>query len=228
MASIPPLLFLTLCFTVGILITFPDQSRDNPLIPLVVPAFLFTFFSAILLLILHVAVPQSVYTKHLAMATQAVTFTTLFLGAAAVVLPALTTVVIPDTVKPAVEGTVLLIVCVFFAKSLDLPIYLPKGGFVPAFPILCISTGILLLIDQIVSFSFHNWTNSISNILFHLLLFCDFNLAMVLLLVRVSATSDGLQRLISGVMMERLVMMTIAMSFTTALIGVHMMVALVV
>jgi hypothetical protein len=51
---------------------------------------------------------------------------------------------------------------------------------------------------------------------------------MVLLLVRASATSDRLQCLISGVMMERLVTMTIAMSFITALIGVHMMVAFLV
>jgi hypothetical protein len=198
MAEIREFLFPVLSFLTAIvimlqpLISFADQSHNSSLVSLVVRTSLFfflhlTFVSAIVLLALHVAIPQSVYTTYLTMVTRALTLATLLLGALLMVNFIVTSAIVPDTIKATVIVAALLITYLLLVRSsFNLLRYLATG-FGPTFLLLCISTGTL----SALSVPYHHNSSSLCNILIHLFLFCNFILAMVLLFLRASAAPDG-------------------------------------
>jgi hypothetical protein len=232
MASIPALLFLALSLSMGgIMILKPHtigiyQNRSNSTNSFAAPFFLFsllssTFFSAITLLFLHFSIPQSAYTKYSAFVTGALTSATLLFGAVPMIAFTLTAAAIPDSIKTTIVVVMLGIAQISFVRSsFNISSYFTTG-FIPVLFNLCISAGALFLVQQPDS-SNNTYT------LIHLLLFCNFTVAMVLLFLHASATSDGPapRHPISAAMIERLAKTTATMSFTTVLIGVYMTVGI--
>jgi hypothetical protein len=198
MAEYPAFFFLVLSFLMCILMTLEplislaNQNHNNCLVSLAVPTLLFfllplTFLSVMVLLTLHVATPQSVYVNRLTMATRALTLATLLLGALLLVNFMLTSAVVPDTIKVAFIVAALLIAHLSLVRSCFILSSYLTTGFGPAFLLLFISTGTLL----VLYFPYHNNSDSLDSILIHLLLFSIFTLAIALTFLRASAASAG-------------------------------------
>jgi hypothetical protein len=241
MEPVQTLLFLSLSLSItGILIsdsliTFSNQLSNNSLALLAVRTFLFflfpfTFMSAIILLILHVAMPQSAYINQLTNTATKVLVSAILLFVTPLMLyTGFTEAIMLDTLKFMLIGVAAVAIYKYnpFNRHINYARQ-TAGNLVPEFIGLCISASTFLLVGPFFSFSGRNDESTLGPIpIEHLsvsLNYLTYFLAMVLLFIRISFPTDGPQVAIPAVLIEYLVDAVLVMSFNIVLIGFCMIV----
>jgi hypothetical protein len=238
MAPIQVLFFLSLSLSINAVVllepltNFSNQHPNNYLLFVAVQVLLFllvplTFTSAIILLFLHVAVPQSdSFIKRLIKASRVLVSSTLFLNTPLVAHMSFTEAVTPDTLMVMYIGTVVIAAAAVAYMFNPFERYFNSarqtvGSFVPTFVALGIST---VNVSYISFPRQYNESASISKSIQLLLAlnFLNFFLAMLLLFIRIGGLAEGPKVVIPAVLIKHLMKAIFVMSFTAVMIDVCM------
>jgi hypothetical protein len=232
MVPVHTVLFLSLSLTItGVmisdyLITFSYQHGNDCIALVSVQSlfyflFPFTFTSAIILLLLHVAIRQSPSIKHLTMATQVLVSSILLFSIPVMVYTAFTEAAVLDTLKFMIISVAAPAMNMYdpFNRYINHSHQTARNS-VPAFLGLCISASTFLFIGTFFSLSDKNDESTLGPIPFGLL-FLSLNYLNLFL-------ADEPRVAIPAVLIEYLVQMVLVMSFNIVLIDICVIVELLV